>query len=66
MGLELIFADNGPGISDLDLVMQEGYSTSGGLGLGLPGSQRLMDEMEVLSQPGHGTKITVRKWHRGN
>ncbi|HWP96591.1 MAG TPA: anti-sigma regulatory factor [Syntrophomonadaceae bacterium] len=65
LGLELSFEDQGPGIADIDLVMQEGYSTSGGLGLGLPGSRRLMDEMEIVSQPDQGTIITIRKWRRG-
>ena len=64
-GIEPAFEDHGPGISDLDLVMRrEGYSTSGGLGLGLPGSQKLMDEMEIESQVGEGTTIVVKKWRR--
>ncbi len=63
-GIELAFEDHGPGIADLDLVMQEGYSTSGGLGLGLPGSRKLMDEMEIVSQAGEGTTIVVKKWRR--
>ncbi len=61
-GIELIFVDNGPGIADVGLAMQRGYSTSGGLGLGLPGAERLMGELEVESTPGVGTKVTVRKW----
>ncbi len=63
-GIELTFEDHGPGISDLDLVMREGYSTSGGLGLGLPGSKKMMDEMEIMSQVGEGTTIVVKKWRR--
>lgn len=62
VGLELVFVDSGPGIPDTAMVMQQGYSTSGGLGLGLPGARRLMDEFEIESAPGRGTKVTVRKW----
>ncbi|MEN6349420.1 MAG: anti-sigma regulatory factor [Syntrophomonas sp.] len=62
IGMELVFNDSGPGIVDIHLAMEEGYSTSGGLGLGLPGSRRLMDEMQIDSRPGAGTRITVRKW----
>lgn len=61
-GLELVFIDSGPGIVDQELAMQPGYSTSGGLGLGLPGAKRLMDEFEIESTPGSGTRITGRKW----
>ncbi len=64
VGIELSFVDEGPGIADTEQVMRPGYSTSGGLGLGLPGAQRLMDEMEIESEVGKGTRVTVRKWHR--
>jgi serine/threonine-protein kinase RsbT len=64
VGIELTFEDHGPGISDLEQVMQEGYSTSKGLGLGLPGSRRLMDDMEIRSQVGEGTTVVVKKWRR--
>lgn len=64
VGMELIFEDHGPGIDDLEQVMRKGYSTSGGLGLGLPGSRRLMDEMEITSQAGKGTTIIIKKWRR--
>lgn len=64
VGIELTFEDHGPGITDLEQAMREGYSTSGGLGLGLPGSQRLMDEMEIVSRRGAGTTVVVRKWQR--
>jgi serine/threonine-protein kinase RsbT len=64
VGLELSFDDHGPGIADIDLAMQQGYSTSGGLGLGLPGAKRLMDELEIASSVGVGTTVTVRKWRR--
>lgn len=63
-GLELEFSDKGPGIKDLDLAMQEGYSTGGGLGMGLPGARRLVDEFEIQSAPGEGTRVTLRKWRR--
>jgi serine/threonine-protein kinase RsbT len=65
MGLELQFVDRGPGIQDIDLAMQDGFSTSGGLGKGLSGSRRLMDDFEIESAPGQGTTVTLRKW-RGN
>ncbi|HBC94570.1 MAG TPA: anti-sigma regulatory factor [Pelotomaculum sp.] len=64
VGMELIFIDHGPGIADLEQVMHEGYSSSGGLGLGLPGSRRLMDELEITSQVGKGTTVTIKKWRR--
>jgi len=63
-GIELQFVDHGPGILDVPLAMQNGFSTSAGLGLGLPGAKRLMDEMEIESQPGRLTVVTVRKWLR--
>jgi serine/threonine-protein kinase RsbT len=63
-GVELIFKDNGPGIADIEQALQPGYSSRGGLGMGLPGTKRLMDEMEIESQTGKGTKIVVRKWLR--
>jgi serine/threonine-protein kinase RsbT len=63
-GIELQFEDWGPGIEDIDLAMQSGFSTSGGLGMGLPGSQRLMDQLEIQSTAGQGAMVTVRKWLR--
>jgi len=63
-GLELRFVDQGPGIGDINAALQGGYSTGEGLGLGLPGAKRLMDEMEIQSAPGHGTSITVKKWRK--
>jgi serine/threonine-protein kinase RsbT len=62
LAIELEFVDQGPGIPDVAQAMEEGYSTSGGLGLGLPGSGRLMDEMQVESAVGRGTTVRVRKW----
>ena len=63
-GLELQFADQGPGIPDLNIAFQDGYSTGQGLGMGLPGTRRLMDEMDIQSQPGQGTTITIKKWRK--
>lgn len=63
-GLELVFEDQGPGIPDIAQAMQPGFSTGKGLGMGLPGSKRLMDEMDVQSEIGKGTTIWIRKWLR--
>ncbi len=63
-GIEVVAADDGPGIPDIETAMQDGYSTSGGLGLGLPGTRRLMDEFEITSRFGKGTTVTVRRWKR--
>jgi serine/threonine-protein kinase RsbT len=63
-GVEVVATDDGPGIPDLNRAMQDGYSTSGGLGLGLPGTRRLMDEFEITSDFGKGTRVTVRRWRR--
>ncbi|MFP5501611.1 MAG: anti-sigma regulatory factor [Candidatus Sericytochromatia bacterium] len=61
-GIEVVFDDEGPGIADIDMAMGQGYTTGKGLGAGLPGTQRLMDEFEIKSAPGEGTHITIRKW----
>jgi serine/threonine-protein kinase RsbT len=61
-GIECQFEDHGPGIEHVDLAMQDGYTTSGGMGMGLSGASRLMDEFQVNSQKGQGTKIICRKW----
>ena len=63
-GVEFVFEDQGPGIPNVELAMQEGYTTGGGMGLGLPGTKRLVDEMEIQSSPGKGTTVTIRKWKR--
>ena len=63
-GLEVIARDQGPGIADVALAMEDGYSTARGLGLGLPGSRRLMDEFLVESKIGRGTTVTMTKWLR--
>lgn len=62
VGLRIIAADKGPGITNLKKVMEDGYSTSGGLGAGLPGVKRLMDTMDIQSTVGSGTSIVIEKW----
>lgn len=64
VGVEFVFEDRGPGIPDISKALQEGWSTGGGLGMGLPGTRRLMDEMDIQSTVGVGTAVTVRKWRR--
>jgi serine/threonine-protein kinase RsbT len=61
-GLIIIARDNGPGIADIERAMQDGYTTGKGLGLGLPGTKRLMDEFEITSSLGQGTTVRVAKW----
>lgn len=61
-GIELQFRDDGPGITDLDQAMQDGFTTSRGMGKGLPGARRLMDDFDIKTQAGAGTTITCRKW----
>jgi len=61
-GLRLTFQDQGPGIADIQLALRDGYTTGSGLGLGLGGSRRLMNEFEISSPPGHGTRITAVRW----
>lgn len=61
-GIVVVARDEGPGIDNVDQAMQVGYSTSGGLGLGLPGVKRLMDEFEITSERGRGTTVTIKKW----
>jgi len=61
-GLELTSTDCGPGIADIDKALQDGYSTAGGLGCGLPGVQRLMDELDINSRVGVGTVVRASKW----
>ena len=63
-GLAVFASDRGPGIADIARAMQDGYSTSRGLGIGLPGSKRLMDEFAVDSEFGKGTVVTMTKWER--
>lgn len=61
-GLRLVFRDEGPGISDVRLAMTDGWTSGKGLGLGLTGSKRLVDEFELESAPGQGTRVTVTRW----
>ena len=61
-GLRLTFADQGPGIADIELAMRDGYTTGGGLGLGLSGARRLSNDFSIESAPGQGTRITITRW----
>jgi serine/threonine-protein kinase RsbT len=61
-GLRLTFEDDGPGIADIERALVDGYSTGGGLGLGLSGARRLSNEFSIESQPGKGTRITIARW----
>jgi serine/threonine-protein kinase RsbT len=61
-GLRLIFEDHGPGIPNIELAMKDGYTTGGGLGLGLSGARRLSNEFHIDSRPGEGTRITIVRW----
>jgi serine/threonine-protein kinase RsbT len=63
-GIRIVFADEGPGIADLDLALTDGYTTGSGLGLGLSGARRLVDEFDIATAVGQGTSITVTKWCR--
>jgi len=63
-GVRAVFADHGPGIADLDEAMADGFSTAGSLGLGLPGSRRLVDEFTIDSAPGRGTTVVINQWER--
>ena len=63
-GIEVVASDNGPGIADVERAMQDGYTTGNGLGLGLPGTRRLVDEFELETQPGVGTTVRLVKWTR--
>ena len=61
-GLLIVASDEGPGIADIPRALRDGFSTSGSLGIGLPGVRRLMDEFDISSQPNVGTVVTVTKW----
>jgi serine/threonine-protein kinase RsbT len=65
-GILITAHDEGPGIPDLQKAMMDGYSTSGGLGMGLPGIKRLMDSFEIRTEPEKGTTVMVRKWLEGH
>jgi len=64
MGVEFVFIDQGPGIVDIKKALEMGFTTGKGLGMGLPGAKRLMDEMDVYSEKGKGTTVAIRKWLR--
>jgi serine/threonine-protein kinase RsbT len=64
-GIRLTFADKGPGIVNIDLAMKDGYSTGKSLGLGLPGTKRLVSEFNLETEVGKGTTVTVTKWKNG-
>jgi serine/threonine-protein kinase RsbT len=64
-GVRVVASDDGPGIEDLERALQDGYTTGGGLGLGLPGARRLVDEFDIETAPGEGTRVTLVKWTRG-
>ena len=61
-GICVVAVDRGPGIRDVEKALRDGFSTHAGLGLGLPGARRLMDEFEIVSEPGQGTTVVMRKW----
>ena len=61
-GLHMEFVDAGPGIADLKLALTDGYTTGGGLGLGLSGARRLSDEFDIASEPGKGTRVAIVRW----
>ncbi|NUO98370.1 MAG: anti-sigma regulatory factor [Nonomuraea sp.] len=63
-GLKMVVTDEGPGMADLDQALTDGFTTGNGLGLGLGGSRRLVDEFDLISAPGKGTTVTVTKWAR--
>jgi serine/threonine-protein kinase RsbT len=63
-GVRIVFVDSGPGIVDLDLALTDGYTTGGGLGLGLSGARRLVDDFDIETSVGQGTRITITKWSR--
>ena len=62
-GLRLTFADEGPGIADIDLALKDGYTTGDGLGLGLSGARRLTQDFHINSKPGEGTRIVIARWN---
>lgn len=62
VGLRLVFRDEGPGIADIKLALTDGWTSGGGLGLGLTGARRLVDEFELDTAPGQGTRVTITRW----
>ena len=63
-GIRVVARDQGPGIEDLELALQDGYTSGGGLGLGLPGARRLVHDFAIETAPGEGTKVTLVMWER--
>jgi len=63
-GLRLSFVDQGPGIRDLEQALTDGFTSGNGMGLGLGGTRRLMDEFNIITQPNEGTTVTITKWSR--
>ena len=61
-GLRLVFADQGPGINNIELALKDGYTTGSGLGLGLGGSKRLVNDFNIQSEPGKGTRVSITRW----
>ena len=61
-GIRLVFEDNGPGIKDVEQAMKDGFTTGSGLGLGLGGAKRLVNEFDIQSHPGEGTRVTITRW----
>lgn|SRR5690349_9919835 len=61
-GMKITFTDHGPGIADINLAMKDGFTTGGGMGLGLGGAKRLSHEFEIESQPGNGTRVAILRW----
>ncbi|GAB6984608.1 anti-sigma regulatory factor [Nocardioides pyridinolyticus] len=63
-GVELVFSDDGPGIPDVELALTDGWTSGNGMGLGLSGTRRLVDEFEIDTSPGQGTRVRILKWRR--
>jgi serine/threonine-protein kinase RsbT len=61
-GIKLVFDDKGPGIANIELALKDGYTTGGGMGLGLSGSKRLVSDFQISSEPGRGTTVTITRW----
>ena len=64
IGVEVVFSDEGPGIADLELALTDGWTSGNGLGLGLSGTRRLVDDFQLDTAPGAGTRVTIAKWRR--
>ncbi len=62
VGLKLIFEDQGPGIPDIEMALKDGFTTGGGMGLGLGGSKRLVNDFSIETAPGKGTRVTIARW----